>query len=343
LTEIWLEGDHYKWRLMRANGIAERFCTGNATRFEKFQAWAKTVPSTLRSPLYQWTHLELKRYFGIDDLLSEHTARAVWEKANALFSTAELSARGILKKFKVQVACTTDDPCDDLSPHGQVNSGETGFRIYPTFRPDNAVQIDLAKKFKAWVGRLEQSSNVHISSFPDFLKALTRRHDAFHVEGGRMSEHGLPSCYSRPCTDREAVAIFEKARSGKAASSDEQEQFAAFLMVFLARLDAERGWTKQLHVGALRSVNSRKTRELGPDTGFDCMGDWPQAQSFCAYLNLLEREKALPRMILYNVNPADNYVFASAAGSFQDGAIAGKFSTVAPGGFWIRKTELSSK
>jgi glucuronate isomerase len=210
LTQIWLEGDHYKWRLMRANGIAERFCTGDATPFEKFQAWAKTVPSTLRSPLHQWTHLELKRYFGIDDLLNEHTARGVWEQANSLLSTPELSARGILKKFKVRVACTTEDPCDDLSHHRRVNSEETDLRMYPTFRPDKALQVAAREKFKAWVSRLEQSSNVHIASLPDFLNARNQRHDAFHAEGGRMSDHGLPYCYADPCSDREAVSDFRE-------------------------------------------------------------------------------------------------------------------------------------
>jgi glucuronate isomerase len=324
LTQIWLEGDHYKWRLMRANGIAERYCTGEATPFEKFQAWAKTVPSTLRSPLYQWAHLELKRYFQIDDLLNEHTAKDVWKKANSLLNTSEWRARGILKQFKVQVACTTDDPCDDLSQHGRVNSRETEFRVYPTFRPDKALQIGAPETFKAWVSRLEQSSNVHIHSLPVFLDALRKRHDAFHREGGRMSDHGLARCYAHPCSERRAAAIFNTARSGKSVPNDEQAQLAAFLMLFFGRLDAEKGWTKQLHLGALRSVNSRKTRELGSDTGFDCMGDWPQAKALCAYLDLLERENALPRMILYNINPADNYVFATVAGSFQNGEVPGK-------------------
>lgn len=324
LTQIWLEGDHYKWRLMRANGISEDYCTGEAAPFEKFQAWAETVPATLRSPLYQWTHLELKRYFGIDESLDRRSAKTVWDKANSLLKTPELSARGILKRFKVQVACTTDDPCDDLSHYRQVNSGETQLRMYPTFRPDKALQVYEPERFNAWVSRLEQSSNIHIDSLTTFLDALKQRHDAFHAEGGRMSDHGLPHCYANPCSDRNAAEIFDRARSGKVIEDDEHEQFASFLMLFFGRLDAEKGWTKQLHLGALRSVNSRRTRELGPDTGFDCMGDWPQAKSLCAYLDLLERENALPRIILYNVNPADNYVFATAAGSFQDGSVAGK-------------------
>jgi glucuronate isomerase len=324
LAEVWLEGDHYKWRLMRANGIAERYCTGDATPFEKFQAWAKTVPATLRNPLYQWTQLELKRYFGIDELLNEQTAKAVWEKANSLLNMPDFSAREILKKFRVRVVCTTDDPCDDLGRHKQINASQADFRVYPTFRPDKALQVHEPEKFNAWVGRLEQAAGTAVHSLSDFLGALKHRHDAFHEAGGRMSDHGLPYCYAVPCTERDAASIFNKARSRKPASTDEHEQFASFLMLFFGRLDAEKGWTKQLHLGALRSVNSRRTAELGPDTGFDCIGDWPQAKALCAYLDLLERENSLPEMILYNVNPADNYVFATAAGSFNDGVTAGK-------------------
>ena len=324
LTQIWLEGDHYKWRLMRADGIRERYCTGDATPFEKFKAWAKTVPETLRNPVYHWTHLELKRYFNIDEQLNERSANAIWEKANAVLTTPEFSTRGILKQFQVRGACTTDDPCDDLDNHQRVNSSEKDLRILPTFRPDKALQVNEPETFKAWISRLESASNIAINSLSNFLDALKSRHDAFHVAGGRMSDHGLPYCHASPCTDREASAIFDKARSGKAPSAEEHEQFASFLMLFFGRLDAAKAWTKQLHLGALRSVNSRKTAELGPDTGFDCIGDWPQAKSLNAYLDLLERENALPRMILYNVNPADDYVFATAAGSFNDGKVPGK-------------------
>src|SRR5579864_558982 len=343
LSEIWLEGDHYKWRLMRANGIAERYCTGDASPLEKFQAWANTLPSTLRNPIYHWTHLELKRYFGIDELLNERTAKSIWEDANALLNTPDFSTRGILKKFQVRVVCTTDDPCDDLDNHQGVNTTETGFRMYPTFRPDQALRVHEPDKFNPWLSRLAQSSNTHIHSLTAFLDALKLRHDAFHAQGGRMSDHGLPYCYASPCSERQAAAIFDKARSGTQASSDEHEQFASFLMLFFGRLDAEKGWTKQLHLGALRSVNSRKVRELGPDTGFDCIGDWPQSQALCGYLDLLERENALPRMILYNVNPADNYVFATAAGSFQDGTTAGKIQYGSAWWFLDQKEGIESQ
>ena len=333
LTQIWLEGDHYKWRAMRANGDPERYCTGDASAYDKLLAWARTVPFTLRNPLYHWTHLELQRYFAINELLNEQSATAVWERANSLLATNDLTTRGILKKFQVRVACTTDDPCEDLAHHRAVNTSAHDLRIYPTFRPDKALQVDAPERFNAWVKRLEAASDVDIASLPNFLDALRQRHDFFHAHGGRLSDHGLARCFASPCTEQRAAVIFDNARSGKPASGDEYEQFASFLMFFFGRMDAEKGWTKQLHLGALRSVNTRRLRELGPDTGFDCIGDWPQAQSLCAYLDLLEQEHALPKMILYNLNPADNYIFATAAGCFQDGEIPGKIQLGS--GWWF--------
>lgn len=324
VAEIWLDGDHYKWRAMRANGIEERYCTGDAAPYERFLAWAKTVPFTLRNPLYHWTHLELKRYFDFDGLLDEATAKSVWERANSILRTREFSARSLLRKFQVQVACTTDDPCDDVTIHQQVNSADCGLRIYPTFRPDRALQVDQPERFASWVRRLEEVSNIHIGSFSDFLDALKRRHEAFHEAGGRLSDHGLPYCYPTPCNDAQAEAVFNRARKGIVAESLEYERFASFMMLFFGRLDAEKDWTKQLHLGALRSVNSRALLELGPDTGFDNMGDWPQAERLSAFLDMLNRENALPKMILYNVNPVDNHAFATIAGSFQSGPSAGK-------------------
>ena len=325
LAEIWLAGDHYKWRAMRANGIPERYCTGDASPYERFEAWARTVPFTLRNPLYHWTHLELKRYFGIGELLDEHSAPSIWEQANSMLANNDFSVQSILRRLGVRVVCTTDDPCDDLSYHGQINQKSSSkFRVYPTFRPDRALHVDSPDSFNLWITRLEQSANVEIVDFEDFLDALKIRHDCFHAQGGRLSDHGLPNCYANPCSEREATQIFENARSGRAATPEQHEQFASVVMLFFGQLDTEKGWTKQLHLGALRNVNSRAMESLGPDAGFDCIGDWPQAKSLVAYLDLLDRENCLPRMILYNLNPADNYTFATAAGSFQDGNIAGK-------------------
>jgi glucuronate isomerase len=325
LFEIWLEGDHYKWRAMRANGCEERFCTGSATPHEKLRAWAQTVPNTLRNPLYHWTHLELKRYFDIDDLLNEQTVDSVGKRANALLQQSDdLSTQGILRRFDVRLVCTTDDPCDTLEDHRHVNARDLGFRVYPTFRPDKALLVDQPEAFNDWVKGLELSSNIAVTSLDALLEAIKQRHTFFHENGGRLSDHGLPHCYATPCTKAEASAIFSKARTGVAATPGEHESFASFMMVYFGHLDAERGWTKQLHLGALRSTNTRRLRELGPDTGFDSIGDWPQAGALNAYLNILESEHALPRVIIYNNNPSDNYVFASAAGNFQDGATAGK-------------------
>ena len=324
LFEIWLEGDHYKWRAMRANGLAERFCTGDASPYEKFLAWARTVPFTLRNPLYQWSHLELKRYFGIDELLDGNNAAAVWERANSLLNGDGLTAQGILKKFDVRVLCTTDDPCDDLRYHSAINASLPGFRAYPTFRPDKSLLVHDPLAFNSWVGQLGKAAGIEISSLRTFLDALKERHDFFHANGARLSDHGLEHCFAAPCSERKAAAIFQKARRGKAATKEEQEQFASYLMLFFGRLDAEKGWAKQLHLGALRATNTRQLRDLGPDTGFDSTGDWEQIRAFCTYLDRLEQEHALPKTIVYNLNPADNYAFATAIGNFQDGSIAGK-------------------
>src|SRR5260370_27777235 len=269
LFEIWVEGDHYKWRAMRANGVLERYCTGDAPPFEKFLAWARTVPFTLRNPLYHWTHLELKRYFGIGILLNEVSAKAVWDSANALLSTAGLSARGILRKFNVRALRTVDDPCDDLAHHRAIAASEKNFSMFPTFRPDKAFTVDLPREFNAWLSRLEVASNVDISSLDDFLRALKQRHDFFHSNGGRLSDHGLEHCPARLCTGQQASAVFSKARAGIAATKAEAEHFASYLLLFFGRLDAERAWTKQLHIGSLRNVNTRSTRADGTDKGVD--------------------------------------------------------------------------
>jgi len=324
LTEIWLEGDHYKWRAMRANGVDERLCTGEAEPYEKFLAWARTVPHTLRNPLYHWTHLELRRYFDIEDLLDEHTAPSIWERANSQLATEALSAQGILKRFRVKALCTTDDPTDDLRWHAQIAASELATRVFPAFRPDKALNVHQPEAFNAWVDKLEGAATTSITRLADLLEALRLRHEFFHSQGCRLSDHGLNHCYADFCSERTAAAIFEAARAGRAATAEEQERFAAFLMLFFGRLDAAKGWTKQLHLGARRGNNTRRLRQLGPDTGFDSIGDWPQVDALAAYLDRLEEENALPKVIIYNLNPADNYAVAAMAGNFQDGRTAGK-------------------
>jgi glucuronate isomerase len=324
LFDIWLEGDHYKWRAMRANGIAERFCTGDAAPYEKFLAWASTVPHCVRNPLYHWTHLELRRYFGIDELLDVASAPRVWACAHEWLQDESLSACGILRRFDVRVLCTTDDPADPLEHHEAIRRRAQGLRVYPTFRPDAALRVDAPAEFATWVQRLGAQADVHVTSLPLFLDALSHRHDAFHAAGARLSDHGLPYCHATPCAEGEASRIFDRAMSGDAATPDEHERFASFMMRFFGHLDARKGWTKQLHLGARRNVSTRMMTALGRDAGFDAIGDWPQVGALAAYLDRLDHEGALPRTIVYNSNPADNCAMATMIGSFQDGEMAGK-------------------
>jgi len=319
LVDIWLEGDHYKWRAMRTNGIAERFCSGNAPPYEKFLAWAATVPHTVRNPLFHWTHLELKRYFDIDEILDTGTAPGIWKRANAqLADDDSLTTQGILRRFGVRAVCTTDDPSDNLAAHNRLAASGFEIKVYPTFRPDRALRVHDSQAFNSWVDRLSASANLEIKTLNDFLDALQRRHDYFHQAGCRLSDHALNHCYADSCTQSEAEAIFKQVRSGQSATAEEHSKFASFMMLFFGRLDSQKGWTKQLHLGAQRNVNKRSLKELGADAGFDSMGDWPQADALGAYLDHLQQENTLPRMILYNVNPSDNYTLATMAGNFHD-------------------------
>jgi glucuronate isomerase len=324
LFEIWLEGDHYKWRAMRANGVPERLVTGGASPYEKFKAWAATVPHTLRNPLYHWTHIELKRYFGITELLNEKSAERIWKKANEALARPGLTVHGILKQFKVSVIGTTDDPVDDLAHHRKIAQSGIQTRVAPSFRPDKALAVHQPEAFKSWVGQLAAAANREIRTLTDLLEALARRHDFFHEQGCRVADHGLNHCFATFAPRKEVEAIFKRALAGKAADPAEHGKFATHLMMEFGRWHAKKSWTMQLHVGALRNNNSRLLRELGPDTGFDSIGDFPQAAALSGYLNALDNENALPRTILYNLNPADNYVFAAMIGNFQDGTIPGK-------------------
>lgn len=324
LFDIWLEGDHYKWRALRSNGVAEKFVTGNATPEQKFNAWAKTVPHTLRNPLYHWTHLELKRYFGINDLLSEKTAAKIWKTANAKLATPAFTTQGILKKMNVKVVGTTDDPVDTLEYHRAFAKTNHPTKMLPAFRPDKALTVNTPESFNKWVEQLAAVANVDINSFSAYISALEKRHEYFHSQGCRLSDHGLNHCFADFCSEKVAADIFDKARKGTAISPLEHSQFASFMMVFFGHLDAKRGWTKQLHLGALRNNNTRLLTQLGPDTGFDSIGDFPQAQALSAYLNQLDSDNLLPKTIIYNLNPADNYVFGAMIGNFQDGTIPGK-------------------
>jgi glucuronate isomerase len=324
LTELWLEGDHYKWRAMRANGIAERFCTGDADPYEKFLAWASTVPRCLRNPLYHWTHLELRRYFGIEELLDERTAPNIWARANEQLRSTALDAHGILERFGVTAVCTTDDPADDLQAHARIAASGLETKVYPAFRPDRALDVDGGDVFNSWIDRLGDAADIDIATFDRLLDALRKRHQAFHDAGCRISDHGLAQCYADPCTKRAAAATFEKARADRLVSGEEQRVYASYLMLFFGRLDAERGWTKQLHLGARRNASTRALEISGRDSGYDSIGDLPQADALGAYLDQLDRDQALPKIIVYNVNPTQNYMVATMAGNFQDGSRPGK-------------------
>jgi glucuronate isomerase len=324
LSKIWLAGDHYKWRGMRANGVPERLITGDSSDYDKFVAFARTVPDLVRNPLHHWSHLELRRYFGIDLLINEANAPKIWEQANAALAKPELTVHGILKKFKVSVICTTDDPADDLAHHIAIAKSGIATKVYPTFRPDKALVVNQPAVFNAWCALIGQRSNIEVKDFTSFLDAIKQRHDFFHSLGGRVSDHGMEFVPSEDCTEAEASAIFNQAKAGRAATPEQSAKFVSYMMLVFGRLDAARGWTKQLHLGALRNNNGRLLKQLGADAGVDSIGDFPQARSLSKYLDTLDATNELPRIVLYNLNPADNYVFATMCGNFQDGTIAGK-------------------
>lgn len=324
LHEIWLEGDHYKWRALRSNGIDESLITGKASPKDKYLAWAATLPYCLRNPLYVWSHLELQRYFDIDCLLDEDTAEEVWERANEKLQSGDLDAHAILKKMNVETVCTTDDPADPLTYHEQIAGLGLATGVYPTFRPDKSFGVDAPESYNVWCDKLAATSGRDINSARALVEALDARHAAFHALGARLSDHGLTQCFAASCSDAEAESIFAKARAGKAATPAEKEQFGAYLMLAFGRMDAQRGWTKQLHIGALRNNNTRLFKQLGPDIGCDSIDDMPQAGKLSWYLDQLDGEGSLPKTILYNLNPADNHLLATMIGNFQQGPVAGK-------------------
>jgi glucuronate isomerase len=323
--EPWLGGDHYKWRAMRANGVPERLITGNETSArEKFQAWAATVPKTLRNPLFHWTHLELQRYFGIEQLLEESTAQEIWDETSRQLAQPASYARGLVERMNVKVICTTDDPADSLEYHQAIKKSGWKVKVFPAFRPDNALRVSQPERFKKWVKALSHAAGTNATTFKGFLKALKQRHDFFHANGSRLSDHGLERMPSLDCTERKAGTIFSAALKGKAASPEDADRFAWFMMEYFGVLDADKGWVKQLHLGALRDPNLRIAAKLGADTGCDTIGDFKQGHSLARFLDRLDRIGKLGKTIIYNLNPADTYLFAAMPGSFQDGAVAGK-------------------
>ncbi|RRJ97587.1 glucuronate isomerase [Opitutaceae bacterium TAV4] len=331
LAQIWLGGDHYKWRALRAAGVNEDLITGNTTSdYDKFLAYCRTVPSLVRNPLHHWSHLELRRYFGIDLLINEQNAPAIWEQANARLATPAFTTQGILNANKVAVVCTTDDPADTLEHHVAIAKAQTSgasklkTRVYPTFRADKLMAVNNPAVFNPWCDTLGQRTDLDIRSLAALLDALDKRHAFFHSIGGRISDHGFENLPDADCTEREAAAIFDSVRSGQAATPEQTAKFVFFIMVYLGRLDFKRGWTKQLHLGAIRNNSSRLLKRLGADAGVDSIGDFPQARALSRYLDTLDRDGQLPKVVLYNLNPADNYMFATMAGNYQDGLTSGK-------------------
>lgn len=325
LTQIWLYGDHYKWRAMRANGINEKYCTGQASDWEKFEQWAATVPYTMRNPLYHWTHLELLRYFDIDILLNKDTAREIYEECSAKLQGPDFTVRSLLKKMNVQVVCTTDDPIDSLAYHQQIAQSGFDIKVLPTFRPDKAMLlIDSPADFQQYLSKLAQAAGVGtIASYEDLLAALQNRHDFFAAMGGKLSDHGLEHIYAT--FDVEASrAAFAAALKGELPTPEQSTAFKSVLLYDLAKMDHAKSWTQQFHLGALRNNNERMLRELGPDTGWDSIGDYSQAQNLSKFLNKLDSTNQLAKTVLYNLNPGDNEVLATMTGNYNDGTVAGK-------------------
>ena len=332
ITQIWLYGDHYKWRAMRANGVDEKYITGSASDWEKFLAWAKTVPDTLRNPLYQWTHMELKKPFGIENkLLNQNTAKEIYDHCNELLQKDDFSTRGLLKQFNVEVVCTTDDPLDTLEYHKKIKSdkinknGEAdGLKVFPAFRPDKGMAVENLSTFNEWVKKLQEITKINVDSFEKYIEAIRKRHDYFHENGCRLSDHGLETAYAEEYTSQEIENIFQKVLSSKKLNREEILKFKSAMLFEFGIMDQEKNWTQQFHLGAIRNNNSRMFGILGPDTGYDSIGDFEIAIPLAKLLNRLDTNDKLAKTIIYNLNPADNEIIATMIGNFQDGRIPGK-------------------
>jgi glucuronate isomerase len=324
ITQVWLYGDHYKWRAMRANGVNEAYITGNKTDEEKFTAWAATVPYTLRNPLYHWTHLELQRYFGIDELLSPASAQKIYAQCTEKLQSPEFSVRNILKNKNVEVVGTTDDPLDNLSYHQKLKQDAYSVKVLPAYRPDKAMNADDIAGLNKYIDQLEAVANVSISNIDEYLTALKARHDYFAENGCKLSDHGLEQIYAEDYTDAEIAAIFIKIRNNEVLLPLEILKFKSAMLYYFAIWDHEKGWVQQFHLGALRNNNARALTNLGPDTGWDSIGDFVQGRALSKFLNRLDTTNQLAKTIVYNLNPADNELFATMVGNYNDGSVAGK-------------------
>ena len=324
LTQIWLYGDHYKWRAMRANGVSEEYITGGKSDYEKFEKWAETVPYTIRNPLYHWTHLELQRYFDIYDILSPATANKIYDECTEKLQTPEYSIRNLMRKMKVESVGTTDDPLDSLEFHQQIKNDGFEIKILPSFRPDKAMNADNVQELNQYITKLETLTGLPVNTCQEYLNAIKNRHDYFSKHGCSVSDHGLEQMYAEDFTDAEIESIYQKIRANKSLDQKEILQFKSAMLFHFALLDHEKGWVQQYHIGALRNNNSRLLKELGPDTGLDSIGDFSQGVALSRFLNKLDTQNCLTKTIIYNLNPADNELIATMIGNFNDGTIAGK-------------------
>lgn len=333
ITELWLGGDHYKWRAMRANGTDERYITGDADPWEKFQKWAETLPYTLRNPLYHWTHLELKTAFCIDKVLNPSTAREIYDACNELLKQPGFSARGLMERYNVEAVCTTDDPADSLEYHRRIRESGFKVKVLPAWRPDKAMAVDNPIAYNEYVDRLAEAAGMTIASYPDLLAALRNRHDFFASQGCNVADHGVSSFPWAECTEEEATTLFAKVRGGMALSQEEITKLQTAILLEICRMNHEKGWVQQFHFGPLRNVNSRMFRRLGPDTGFDTIGDYSCAIPIARFLDALDSDNRLAKTILYNLNPADNTWVAAMIANFQDGSVPGKIQMGS--GWWF--------
>ncbi|MGQ8337926.1 glucuronate isomerase [Sunxiuqinia sp. A32] len=324
LAQIWLAGDHYKWRAMRTNGVEEQFCTGDASDWEKFEKWAETVPGAIRNPLYHWTHLELKKFFGIDKLLCPETAKEIWDECNAKLNTKEYSCRNIIRMANVHTICTTDDPIDSLEYHQAIKADGFEVNVLPAWRPDKATMVDRPEFWNDYIDQLANVSNVEIDSFDALMVAIEKRHQFFHDNGCRLSDHGLETAYAEDYTMTEINSIFDKVREMNGLTEKEILKFRSCMLYEFGIMDHAKGWTQQYHFGVIRNNSTRLFSKLGPDTGFDSIGDFPIAQPLAKFLDRLDLENKLAKTILYNINPSDNEIYATMLGNFQDGSVPGK-------------------
>jgi glucuronate isomerase len=324
ITQAWLYGDHYKWRAMRTSGVDEKFITGNTSDFEKFEHWATTVPYTMRNPLYHWTHLELKRYFDINEILKNSSAKKIYDQCSEKLQSPEYSARNLLTKMNVELLCTTDDPTDSLEFHKKIKEDNFAIQVLPAFRPDQSMNISDVQKFLKYLNKLEAITNISIGSFDNYLSALHDRHDFFASMGCKVSDHGLEEIYAEDYSDSEIELIFNNLLKGIQPGEMEQRRFRSALLYQFAEWDHRKGWVQQFHLGALRNNNSRMMENLGPDTGWDSIGDTSQARSLSKFLDSLDKNNKLAKTIIYNLNPSDNELFATMTGNFNDGSSVGK-------------------